>query len=1293
MAGIIFRGFNKYLRVCEMTSTEQMIRVINSISASIESILTKDVQLDEEYTKANSFILKEYEAKISQLNSVRNKRIINITTLSQGHQKLLQSAISELNKIESCIKNDKMYHNSALKVSVPNNSFFQTMSGIFHQIELIKKKYIKHEADFSTSNSSIISQYQAKIWQLENARNQRMAKALNQVQAPQKQYSKILSELQKLENSTKNKKKKKNKNAPANFLPKMPNLQAMSEMADRINDATFLGFVKRVFTFDGYNLTSDMVLELTEGIESARAFVNSEIQKITAFSAQEKNNAEQEYQREKAEADNKKTTYTRQNEQQYKSGIADLLKEIDAIRAGINAENQKCLFISAQEKSNAEQEFQQEKTEVDKKKIIFTQNSEQQYKSAVSSLKLEFEKLLNNPDLKQFDEQLLSLLKVLGAFDVDCKDYSPSESYPVEVMLGGIEVPFVLPLPVRDMIKKIMPVAFSSSNNIMMPFTASMGKPLSMQVIYEACQKATVMTGIQSIILKLIRFMPVFTFNLTYIDPNDRGTNLGLLQKLSTITTSDICKKVYASKEDIAKRLKELEVFVDQTSSKIAGTDSIYTFNSTHKAKIPNQFIVINDYPDNFERQAMESLNVLLNNSRKCGISFIFTSCVSLNEKVNSDIIIRAEKNKAVVSINNNKYNFRFDSVIPTCNDFIESVKTVYDNGIKVDNRFSTLFKDNSPVSYMESTHGIHIPFAVDSTRQIISLNLGSNLAAHALLSGRIRSGKSTTLHMLISSIIMNYHPDDVELWLVDYKKVEFAEYIENIPPHVKFVGLERSPEFTFSLLDKINDEFQRRMELFKSEGVKKITEYKEIHGVRSLPRIVLVVDEFHQMTQAIESNPEYKIILENILSEYIAFGLSCVFSDQAISDGLRGLTEKGKKQISVRLAMLNDMAEVRETLVLDSGYYDDSFKDKINRMTTGDVIFKRVAEGAEPVVDKYKTIFITLSERTAVINQATKILQLPGNSYNKKEVLIVDGQHRAEYDEAVVLDFEKIQPQTHSRKTQHIPLYVGTPVNLEPCFNFSLRKKAYSNIMVIGSDEELRASILLHTIHSFKRKPDTSFIVFAHEHDDIYLQYNHLLSRMRGKSDIIVSDLSDMCKTILNLSNYLTADNKQRLLLCWLGLEEILEEFNDHPEKRVYENEKTTTSSNSTSKIDSLMEDLYDELGEDFREKNEGEQKDIPLISSDSISLYNACSDIHELFSRGAKCNLYSFVTFSSIRITQQYRAINKDNFEHKIALKMPKDDWSEYIRVSYDSCPDEQTAVYSDGSGIKTFRPYIIN
>jgi energy-coupling factor transporter ATP-binding protein EcfA2 len=371
----------------------------------------------------------------------------------------------------------------------------------------------------------------------------------------------------------------------------------------------------------------------------------------------------------------------------------------------------------------------------------------------------------------------------------------------------------------------------------------------------------------------------------------------------------------------------------------------------------------------------------------------------------------------------------------------------------------------------------------VDSYKNLIELELGSPLTAHALLSGTTGSGKSTTLHMLIMSIIMKYHPDDVQLWLVDYKRVEFAEYIENTPPHVKLIGLERSKEFTCSLLDMIDVEFQRRAELFKQSGVSNITEYRNKGG--KIPRVILIIDEFHQMTQVIQSEPHYSQILENILSEYRVFGLSCVFSDQAISVGLRGLTDKGKMQIRTRIAMSNDSHEIRETLALDSVFYDEDLKSKMLRMGVGDVIFKRMFEDdageAQIVFDKYKTVFVTKSQRVSIAEWVTKTTGIP-----KEKPLVIDGQHRSSFNQAIIDDLER----DNSPMGKQIPLYIGTPASLNPCFCFFLREKIDSNIMVIGANDDLRAAVVYWSIYSFKRLADYKVYIFADKNDELFTQY-----------------------------------------------------------------------------------------------------------------------------------------------------------------------------------------------------------
>ena len=62
--------------------------------------------------------------------------------------------------------------------------------------------------------------------------------------------------------------------------------------------------------------------------------------------------------------------------------------------------------------------------------------------------------------------------------------------------------------------------------------------------------------------------------------------------------------------------------------------------------------------------------------------------------------------------------------------------------------------------------------------------------AQHALVAGKTGSGKSTLLHALITQLALNYSPDEVELYLVDFKKgVEFKTYATHGLPHARAIA------------------------------------------------------------------------------------------------------------------------------------------------------------------------------------------------------------------------------------------------------------------------------------------------------------------------------------------------------------------------------------------------------------------------------------------------------------------------------------------------------------------------
>ncbi|MDR1622193.1 MAG: hypothetical protein LBS00_07445 [Synergistaceae bacterium] len=834
------------------------------------------------------------------------------------------------------------------------------------------------------------------------------------------------------------------------------------------------------------------------------------------------------------------------------------------------------------------------------------------------------------------------------------------------------------------------------------------------------------MDGIQSIILRLLKFVPGGIFKITYIDPNDRGSNLGELQKLYSIASSDICKKACASAEDIQKRLKELEKFVDVICAKLAGVDSIYKYNTQNEIPIEQQIVIINDYPANFERRSVETLEMLIKNSDKCGISFIFAVNKDNATDVPEDVrekFLRIEATDARISayFNRASYSFIFDDAFRDCGVFLEKFKQIADEGVKVDNRFSNFFNLSEPPVYMDSGKSIQIPFALDNRGRLVSLELGGPLTTHALLTGFTNSGKSATLHMLINSIILNYHPDDVELWLVDYKKGEFAFYLKNPPPHIKFIALENSDEFSFSFLDMVDAEFQSRMDFLRKKGFNNIKDYKAAFGARSLPRVVLIIDEFHRLSQAAQSEPKYKQILENILREYRSCGLSCLFCDQTVT-GLKGLSDAGLKQIGLRLAMYQqDQKELRETLSVDSSYYDDNLKSKINNLKQGDVIFKREAEGGdgenEQILDKYKCLFIDVNKREhdIVADYARRYLS---PDYRARELIAVDGRGRREFGIDVVEKYEKNHPEITAKG---IPLYAGTPTTLDSCFCFTLERKPDANILLVGSDDKLRFSILAHLIYSFKRQPDTLAVVLADENDELLHIYENFLSAI---CDQVVVGAEAICEVLTDYPDYYERKVKDRnaprpkCLHVLLGLEYLAGEFARFPEFRVRPAAGSAQMiaeppARSDSNMQSALDDLQAiRLARKARLSGEAPQSEAFVATEErtapkpetrqepeppeAFQTFNCLPVIEKMINDGYRVDTYTLITYSSAKTVRQTRLFKPEKFKHKIALKMSRDDSLEFLgkadyAASLGEKNDEIQAIYYDGGNRpEKFRPY---
>ncbi len=114
------------------------------------------------------------------------------------------------------------------------------------------------------------------------------------------------------------------------------------------------------------------------------------------------------------------------------------------------------------------------------------------------------------------------------------------------------------------------------------------------------------------------------------------------------------------------------------------------------------------------------------------------------------------------------------------------------------------------------SQHEVVVPVGWDINHKEVCFKIG-NEQNHTLICGHSGSGKSNFLHVLIQNLDFYYMPDEVQLFLLDYKEgVEFNTYADPFLKHARLVSVESSASFGMSFLSWLCEEMQERADCFK---------------------------------------------------------------------------------------------------------------------------------------------------------------------------------------------------------------------------------------------------------------------------------------------------------------------------------------------------------------------------------------------------------------------------------------------------------------------------------------------
>ena len=81
----------------------------------------------------------------------------------------------------------------------------------------------------------------------------------------------------------------------------------------------------------------------------------------------------------------------------------------------------------------------------------------------------------------------------------------------------------------------------------------------------------------------------------------------------------------------------------------------------------------------------------------------------------------------------------------------------------------------------------------------------------------------------------MWYSPDEVEFYLVDFKKgVEFKTYAVHKLPHARAIAVESDREFGLSVLQRLDAELSRRGNLFRAAGTQDLDRLPRVGRLRA---------------------------------------------------------------------------------------------------------------------------------------------------------------------------------------------------------------------------------------------------------------------------------------------------------------------------------------------------------------------------------------------------------------------------------------------------------------------------
>lgn len=340
---------------------------------------------------------------------------------------------------------------------------------------------------------------------------------------------------------------------------------------------------------------------------------------------------------------------------------------------------------------------------------------------------------------------------------------------------------------------------------------------------------------------------------------------------------------------------------------------------------------------------------------------------------------------------------------------------------------------------------------------------------SNALLCGGVGSGKTNLLRSIVTSIAINYSPNEVELYLIDMKNgAGFSVFQTEQLPHVKLFAFSAENELINDVLSNLKLEMDRRYDEYRRYNIDNLADvHKDPTLSKNAPkRAIVVIDEFASIFTGSDLYlDEISSNILNIVQRGRAMGINLLLATQNFNSINNSAFRQSITQIPTRILLKSSPDAAMSIL----GTGNSGYKD-VTRIGEGFINYNFGEVNSEGGNYYFKSYLLDTDDLVPILQDVRA--EVSAKKISNNELFFIDAAKQADFSTNALLSSDAIIQNDDLIKKNGIQCWMGESFLMTKdnhfSFNWRINAKSYNqNILISGNEREFSYQALYAILSS----------------------------------------------------------------------------------------------------------------------------------------------------------------------------------------------------------------------------------